>query len=520
MLQQLTDQDAMFLYGETADTPTHIGGLSLVDLPEGYRGDFFADYKATIASRMALVPFMHTRVARVPLDLDRPFWVEAEHIDLDHHVRRVTVPEPGTLRELEALVAMLHARPLDRDRPLWEFYVIDGLASGQLAVYTKMHHAAMDGAASQQLIATMYDPTPAPRTLAGPALDLVHHRGSARNLVRSLLARRVQQAIRAVQYVPDLLRAGSRLLLPDAATLRYRPIHAVPRAPTTLLNVGINRHRVYAARTLPLSQVKQLARLTGTTVNDVILAICSGALRGYLDDKRALPARSLTAMVPVSTRAPGDYALRNQNALLLCSLASDVADPRERLLAIHRSTVAQKQNVELWKDLPVPDVVVPGLGAIVRRMVELYGHSGFAGRPPLVGNLVISNVPSSPVPLYIAGARIASMYPCSIPFHGQAVNITVESYCDRLDFGLIACRRAVPDVAQLADRLAGALAELQRAVAASCPVVLPAPVVVDLDRRAERAAIRAPERVAHSAAIGPLVVDPGNGRRRAVELPT
>jgi hypothetical protein len=124
------------------------------------------------------------------------------------------------------------------------------------------------------------------------------------------------------------------------------------------------------------------------------------------------------------------------------------------------------------------------------------------------------------VPLYIAGARIASMYPCSIPFHGQAVNITVESYCDRLDFGLIACRRAVPDVAQLADRLAGALAELQRAVAASCPVVLPAPVVVDLDCRAERAAIRGPERVAHSAAIGPLVVDPGNGRRRTVELPT
>jgi WS/DGAT/MGAT family acyltransferase len=516
MLQQLTDQDAIFLYGETAETPAHVGGLSLVDLPDGYRGDFFADYKATIASRMALVPFLHTRVARVPFDLDRPFWVEDEHIDLDHHIRRATVPLPGTMAELEALVARLHQQPLDRTRPLWEFTVIDGLASGQLAIYTKMHHAAMDGAASQQLITTMYDPTPVPRVLAAPALDTAHHRPSARNLVTSLLARRVQQAIRAVQFVPELLQAVSHVILPDPTTLRFRPIHGVPRTPTTLLNVGITGQRLWAARTLPLPEVKRLAKRTGTTVNDVVLAICSGALRGYLDDKRRLPRRSLTAMVPVSLRAPGDYARRNQNAMVLCSLASDVADPYERLLAIHRSMIAQKQNVEIWKGLPAPDVVLPGLGWIMRHLVELYGHSRFVGRPPLAGNLVISNVPGPPAPLYIAGARIASMYPCSIPFHGQAVNITVESYCDRLDVGLIACRRTVPDVAQLADRLASALVELQRAVSHACPAAVapPVPAPIVIDRTADRAASVPP---APGAALAHL--ESTNGKSRSAGYP-
>ena len=521
MLQQLTDQDAIFLYAETAETPAHVGGLSLVDLPDGYRGDFYADYKATVARRMSRVPFMHTRVARIPLDLDRPFWVEAEQIDLDHHIRRAVVPAPGTMAELEALVARIHEQPLDRSRPLWEFYVIEGLASGQLAIYTKMHHAAMDGGASQQLITTMYDPAPGARTFSDPELDPTDQRGTLKNLARSLLARRVQQTIRAVQFVPELARAMTHVLLPDARTLRYRPVHRFPRTPTTLLNVGISPQRVYAARTLPLSQVKQLAKLTGTKVNDVILAICSGALRGYLEDKRALPERSLTAMVPVSIRAPGDYAVRNQNAMFIASLATDLDDPYERLLAIHRSAIEQKQNIEIWKEIPMPDVVVPGLGAIVRRGVERYGRSRFVGRPPLAGNLVISNVPSSPIPLYIAGARIASMYPCSIPFHSQAVNITAESYCDRLDFGLIACRRAVPDLAQLADRLASSFAELQRAVARSCPVAAPRPEIrpeiVDRTGEAERVPARAVEQVAIVAPIPGAAVAPAeatNGRPR------
>jgi WS/DGAT/MGAT family acyltransferase len=230
---------------------------------------------------------------------------------------------------------------------------------------------------------------------------------------------------------------------------------------------------------LSLPVVKQIAKASGTKVNDVVLAICSGALRAYLHDKGAAPRRSLTAAVPISARDAADLNTANLNGMVVCSLASDIADPGMRLLAIHRSMVQQKELFDRLKELPVPDVSVPGIGAIARALVAVYGRSPLVGRPPLLGNLFVSNVPGPTQPLYIAGARIASMYPCSIPFHGQALNITVESYCDRLDVGLIACRAAVPDIAQLGDRLSVALAELQQAILTDQIVVVEArPAVV------------------------------------------
>lgn len=467
MLKQLTTQDASFLYLETAETPEHVGGLSAIELPAGHAGDFYEDYKATIASRIDLVPFMHSKLVELPLDVDQPFWVEDEHVDIDYHIRRATVPRPGGIKELEALVGLLHAHPLDRSRPLWEFYVIDGLASGQPAVYTKVHHAAMDGAASQALMATLYDPTPTVRALPHPATDDAENRGDAEHIVEGLLAHLLRQDIRAAQCVPELLKSWLGLLLPNARTLRYDPVPSVPRTPRTLLNVGITNQRVYAARTLPLSAVKQLAKKTGTKINDVVLAVCCGAVRAYLAERDALPSRSLTAMVPVSLRDAGDLTTANQNGAFLCNLASDVADPYQRLLAIHRSSLEQKKGIERWKNIPWPDLSMAGVGLLSRRMVELYGKSKLAERLPLCGNFIVSNVPGPASPLYVAGAKILSMYPCSIPFHGAALNITVESYCDRLDFGLIACRRAVPDLAHLADGLLVALEELTQAVAAS-----------------------------------------------------
>ena len=526
MLTQLSDQDAGFLYAETAETPMHVGSLSLVELPAGYCGDFFKDYKAHVASRMVLVPFMHAKLAAMPLDLDRPFWVEDEHIDLDYHVRHATVPAPGALADVEALVAQLHATSLDRTRPLWQFYLIDGLASGQVAIYAKIHHAAMDGASSQAMIATMYDPSTTPRILPRPEADPGDHRGSALNILRSLLTHRVQQVIRTVQFVPEMVGTLSHLALPDPRTLRYRRIARWPRTPTTLLNVGITNQRAYAARTLPLPAIKQLAKQTATKVNDVVLAICGGALRNYLIDKGGLPIQALTAMVPVSMPDRTDPTAPNHNGLFLCSLASDIADPYERLLAIHRSSVEQKQRFEVFRNFPIPDLALPAVGAIVRWLVELYGHSRFAGHPPMLGNLTISNVPGPTVPLYIAGARLLSIHPCSIPFHGQAVNITVESYCDRLDVGLIACRRAVPDVAQLADRMVAALAALQQAVARNLPA-RPALLVDDRTGHADRVPGNAVERV---ASLSPGVATGGatsatsatsaNGKPIAVESRT
>jgi WS/DGAT/MGAT family acyltransferase len=307
-----------------------------------------------------------------------------------------------------------------------------------------------------------------------------------KNIVKGLLAARARRAIRAVAFLPELTTALAHLFLPDAKTLRYRALPRLPRSVRTLLNVGITSQRVYAARTLPLPVVKRIAKASGTKVNDVVLAICSGALRAYLQDKGAVPARSLTAAVPISARDAADLNTANLNGMFVCSLASDIADPGKRLLAIHRSTVQQKGLFDRLKELPVPDISVPGIGAISRALVAVYGRSPLVGRPPLLGNLFVSNVPGPTQPLYIAGARIASMYPCSIPFHGQALNITVESYCDRLDVGLIACRAAVPDIAQLGDRLSAALVELQQAiltdqVVEAQPAVVASPHVATLE---------------------------------------
>lgn len=466
MLRQLTEQDAGFLYLETIETPEHVGGLNVVQLPVGYPVDFYEAYKATIASRMHLIPFMHSKLASLPLELDRPFWVNDDHVDIDYHVRRETVPKPGGMKELEELVARLHSGLLDRTRPLWEFYVIEGLQSGEIAIYTKIHHAAMDGASSQALVCTMYDPTPAPRVFPKPGVELqaTHEHADFLGLAEGVLAHLVRQEIRAVQALPELLKAWTNLVLPNAETLHYERAPEVPKTPKSLFNVGITNQRVYAARSLPLPVCKHIAKLAGTKLNDVVLAVCSGAIRRFLSEKNALPAQSLTASVPIAVReSNADDYTPNQNGIYLCSLATDLSDPCERLAHIHQSSANQKSRFQRLRGIPMPELTIAGAGTVLRHMVELYGHTP-ASEFPIFGNLTISNVPGPPIPLHIAGARVLSLYPCSIPFHGAALNITVQSYDGRLDFGLIACRRALPDLGHLADLLAESLAELHDAI--------------------------------------------------------
>jgi diacylglycerol O-acyltransferase len=463
MLKQLSQQDVGFLYLETSETPAHVGGVDLVELPDGYRGNYFDDYKAMVASRVHLIPFMRQKLVQLPLELDRPFWADDEHFDLDYHVIHEALPSPGGMAELEELIGRLHALPLDRGRPLWEFHVIEGLASGQIALYLKIHHAAMDGASSLALIHTFYDPSPAPRAMPREQPRPVA-RASVRQLAKGVLAHLLRQGIRTIQAVPELARLWTRLVLPDPETLRYHWPARRPHTPRTLFNVGITAQRLYAARSLSLPAIRQLGKHTGTTINDVMLAVCSGALRGYLADREALPDASMTAMVPIDVRAGSRPATANQNSAYVCSLASDVDDPYERLLAIHRSSADQRKWVDLFGQLALPDLSILGGSVITRPLIELFGRSGLADHAPLFGNLTISNVRGPDTTLYVAGARLVSLYPCSIPFHALALNITAQSYGDRLDIGLVACRRAVPDLAELADRLEPALAELEQAV--------------------------------------------------------
>ncbi len=477
MFSQLTEQDAGFLYLETAETPLHVGSMSFVELPKGYQGDFYEDYKRHVASRVHLNPLMHRKLMPLPFDIDHPFWVEDKDFDIDYHVRHQTLPRPGSLSQLEELVGRLHSNFLDRNRPLWEFYVIDGLESGQLVIYIKIHHAAMDGASSQALISSLYDPTPEPREYPAPAhREEAENRSDLEEVLRGVGRHIARQEIRALQYVPEALKALARLALPDAETLKFNKAVLPPLStPRTLFNVAITGQRIYAARSLELGRVKRIAKQVEAKINDVVLTIVAGALRRYLKDRNALPRKSMTAMVPVSLHTPGEPPLSNHNAAILCSIATDVADPYKRLLVIRDAMTDQKRMLGNVKNALLPDLSFIGSGALMRMAVDLYRRSKLADRLPPLFNLVISNVPGPPVPLYVVGARILSLHPCSIPFHGTALNVTIESYCDSLDFGLIACRRTVPDLAELADFLPDSLTELEQAVASKIAVAAKAP---------------------------------------------
>ncbi len=468
-MTQLTDQDASYLYLETPETPLHIGGVSLVELPEGYSGNFIDEYRAHIAERMHLNPLLHRKLVHLPFDIDHPFWVDDPAVDLNYHIRQQTLPAPGRIDQLEELVGRLHSNFLDRSRPLWEFYVINGLESGHVAIYTKIHHAALDGAASQQLIMTLYDPTPTPRQFPPAPPKAITEAPGLGGLLRGMAEHVVRQEIRAAQMLPELMRTVSHALLPDPDSLRYDPTALLPLAPIappkTMLNTAITSQRTYAMRTLQLSRVKRVAKQADVKVNDVVLALCAGALRRYLETHETVPKAALTAMVPVALNDGSGPATANNNAAMLCSLATNVADPLLRLKAIRESSGLQKRVLGNFRNLIVPNFGLVGSGLLMRGAIDLYRRAGLADKLPPAYNVVVSNVAGPPVPLYLRGAKVLSFNPCSIPFHGVALNITVESYCDSLDFGLIGCRRTVPGITELADHIVEALAELEAALA-------------------------------------------------------
>jgi diacylglycerol O-acyltransferase / wax synthase len=467
MLTQLTEQDASFLYLETAETPQSVASVLLVELPQGYSGSFYEDYKKHVADRIHLTPVLKLKLMPLPFDLDHPFWVEEENLDIDYHIRRHTLPKPGRIADLEMLIGRLHSNFLDRSRPLWEFYVIDGLEDGRVALYTKLHHTCMDGASSKALIAAMYDQAPAGRVIPPPPSPAPRSgKALVNEVLKGIAAHFVRQEIRAIQFVPEVLKAWAKLALPDPQTLEFNSApKPPPPTPKTIFNVGITSQRAYAMRTLPFKTMKRIAKQAQCKLNDIVLAVCSGALRRYLIEKDALPAETLTALVPVALAQPEGNLEANHNTIYVCSLATDIADPYARLIAIRDSSSAQKELLGNIKNALLPDLSVIGSGTLMRGMVDLYSRAKIADRMPPIGNLVISNVAISPVPLYIAGGKITTFNPCSIPFHGTALNITVQSYCDSMDFGLIACRRTVPDVSKLADYMETGLAELEVAVA-------------------------------------------------------
>ena len=473
---------------------------------------------------MHLAPVFTSKLALMPFDLANPVWIHDDDIDLDYHVRYMVLPKPGTIEQLEALAARLHSMLLDRSRPLWEFYIIEGLADGRIGFYGKVHHAAVDGQAGVAMATSLFDLTPEPRPVKPPREAAATPTSSASP---SSWRRRCRTSLRQLVQSVKLLPAVARTVLGaarDALAARRqesaeeraerqaeKPASMWKLAPATPFNHTITNQRAFAAVSLPLPEVKAIGKAVGASINDIVLWLCSTALRSYLKEGRELPEASLVAGVPISLRGEGDTSNNNQVAGTLIDLGTEIADPAERLKAIKRGTAAMKKQMGTFRGVIPTDF--PSLGSpwLISGLAALYGRSRIADWLRLT-NVTISNVPGSKVPVYMVGARMTDYYPLSIVVHGIALNITVQSHVDQLCFGLIACRRAVPDVHELGRHL-------QRAMATLRTLTAPAIAAPKVELAAPTAAVAAPageageEGDCHSGEAGPP------GTRHALAAP-
>jgi diacylglycerol O-acyltransferase / wax synthase len=461
-MRHLSALDAMFLHLETPETPMHVGSLMLLEKPGGEKGAFAA-IRAHIAGRMHLAPVFSRKLGFMPLDLANPVWLDAADVDLDYHLRHVTLPAPGTQAQLEAEVSSLHAGVLDRDRPLWQFTVIDGLRSGEVGFYAKIHHAALDGQGGIAVAQALLDADRKPRAV--PAAQAKSPRGvpSAVKMVSAALRNTVAQYRDIIKAVPAVAKAAGRTgaAALTSAELRKRGFALGPR---TRLNAAIGPRRSFVAMRIPLAEAKAIARHFDAKLNDVVLALCAGALRRqFAGDRKAL-AKAMIGAVPVSLRAPGDTTQANYVSMMLVSLATHIADPAKRMEAIRAASTRAKTLTGSMKGAIPTDMPSLGIPWLMARIMPLYRKAVAANRIPVIANVAISNVPGPQMPLYLAGAELKAYYPVSIVTHGLALNITIVSYNGSLDFGLVACRRTMPDLRRFAKHLGAAHAELMRIV--------------------------------------------------------
>jgi len=457
-MNRLSALDASFIYSETSETPMNVGSLAIF-APPANSDDVFARFRDHTASRLDLLPLYRRRLEKTPLGLDHPAWVDDDDLDLDYHIHRAALPKPGTMKQLRALIARLHAIPLDHTRPLWQYYLIQGLEDGGFAVYFKFHHCDMDGVALMATLDATYDSSP--DSAAAPPLRKATPSAAPPpdflGLTATAVADFLDQGFRAVRSLPGLARTlakASRNLGRDA---RYSLAY-VWKTPRTRFNVAVSSHRSYGTASLSLPDVKALAKASNVTINDVVLAVCAGALRRYLMEHQSLPDVPLTAAVPASLRAPGDTRMNNKLMFLLCRLATDVSDPLVRLVATQVATREAKDLLADVKDLLTADVSLLGAPTVMIALYQLLQRTNSAW-----WNVLISNVPGPRQPIYCAGAPARHYFPLSALMHGCALNITVFGYVDLLEFGLTACGTAAPDVQLIADYLVEDFEAMRRA---------------------------------------------------------
>ncbi|MGD9700951.1 MAG: wax ester/triacylglycerol synthase family O-acyltransferase [Acidimicrobiia bacterium] len=460
-LRRVEGIDSAFLASETPEWHFHVSALQIVDPSTSPRFGFLV-FRELYRQRVHLVPQFHWKLVDPPLGLGWSYFVDDPDFDVDDHLHHIALPAPGDRTELGRLVGDLIGLKIDRRRALWEVWFIDGLEGGRVAILTKIHHAIIDGASGVDVAATLSDLTPEPADTA----DEPPYEPSR---IPSPIEISVRNALDVVKLPLRVARLGRDLVLQGVASIpvvlgKHPP--ALPfQAPRTPFNGQLTPHRGFASASLPLDVVKQIKHGAGVKLNDVVLAVCSGALRAFLEDRNELPDKPLLAQVPVSTRtiaSRGDIGTRVGS--MFVSLATNVADPEERLRKIHHGSNAAKELRGALADhrsIGLSDALPPPLFNVAARV---WSMAHLDARTPPIYNVIISNVVGPPVDFYVAGARIEAMYPMGPLLYGGGLNITVVSNGDTLDIGLITCRDLLPDPWPLADAFAPALDELATAI--------------------------------------------------------
>ena len=451
-MELISPTDSMFLLAESREHPMHVGGLQLFEPPEGAGPDFVREIYESLITREDVQPTFRKHPAELLGGIANIAWSFDRDLDLEYHLRRSALPSPGRVRELLELTSRLHGTLLDRHRPLWEAHLVEGLADGRFAVYTKVHHALLDGVTAMKTMRRALSTDPQDTDLRVP-WGLPPRTRSKSKPRSSRLGELARIAGSVAALGPSALTLARAALLEQQLTLPFE-------APKTMLNVPIGGARRCAAQSWPIKRVVAVKEATGVTLNDVVLAMCAGALRAYLIEQNALPDRPLIAMVPVSLRSENDTSSGgNMVGTILCSLATDVEDPAERLDTIHASA---RGNKEVFSQLPRLQQFALSAFNMAPLTLALVPPLAAAAQPPF--NIVISNVPGAREPLYWKGARLDGNYPMSIALDGQALNITLSNNADNLDFGLVGCRRSVPHLQRLLGHLEDALTALEDAV--------------------------------------------------------
>jgi WS/DGAT/MGAT family acyltransferase len=492
-MRQLTSLDAQFLAMETARTYGHVGGFAVHDPTTTPSGTLTrADICRLVGERIHLLPPFRWKLANVPFGLDNPYWIEDADFDLDFHVRETAVPPPGGARQLGEQIARISSRPLDRSRPLWELYLVHGLEGGKVGILTKIHHAAVDGMSGAEIMSILLDSSPDGREVPPPDSECGESVPSQVEMLARGMLGMPRQPLRALRALPGALPG-----LDDVPTIRSLPLvgrvgraafqaqswargsrdggvleHSAPRAPRTRFNGRITPHRRFAFGSLSLDKVKAIKNELGITVNDVVMALCATALREWLLERDELPRDPLVAMVPVSVRTEeerGTYG--NRVSTMIVPIPTNEPDPRTRLMLMHDSMRAAKERHSALPANLMQDATQFIPPALMSRAARVVAELAEVGTPPL--NLVISNVPGPRDPLYLAGAQLVANYPVSVIMDGVGLNITVLSYQDHIDFGIVADRDQLDDGWPLMRKLSEALDEIEDTVCGSGKTVSP-----------------------------------------------